>query len=986
MITKEEARTKVAELVERWRSLTPGQVRNTYQEANTRKDFVLGLFRALGWDTDRAEEVFEERKAGRGEVDYAFRIREISRFYLEAKPLRDELASHPEWVKQAVTYAYNKSIPYVVLTNFRDLWVYNGDVRPQRFLTLRADQYVDDFDLLWLLSKESTEQGLLEQEAEKNGALPPRVRVERRLYENLAEWRERLSRELHAYQLGISLALLDEMIQRLFNRLIFIRSCEDRRIEEPVLQPLARQFRSRTLRGSLWDSLKRVFSDFDQGYDSELFTPHVLDLQAVFQDDTLADVLTGLYGPPGGHVAYDFSVIDGDVLGRVYEQYLGHVSQVVRKRHQELQARLDLGMPQDQALAETLEVIQRPQRRRSQGIYYTPQWVVDYLVAQTVGRFIQEHPNRPDAIHDIRVLDMACGSGSFLIRAYSELLDFHGQGRPPEWVFSDERLSILRNSIFGVDLDPQAVEIARLNLLLRALRERQRLPELRENIKRGNSLISEGEPEKHPFDWDREFPLIMKEGGFDVVIGNPPYVRIQSLPRDEADYYRAHYDSAFGSFDLYIMFIEQGLRLLKTGGRLGFITSGKFLKAEYGKKLQQYIRNQATVEEIVDLSAQKVFADATTYPVMIVLQKGAQERELRYTLVAETTGVSGPGTGVEELATTEVGQSAIVAGAWPPAVGPVKPLLAKLENQSRPLGGLVTHSFQGLISGADDVFIVKGVGQPSQELVTVMNMLTGVQYELEAFMLHPTLVGSRHLQRWRIENTDSYLIFPYELVDESPQLMSDKRLEVESPRVWQYLLQHKYDLETREHGRWRGTQWYKFGRHQNLLQFLKSSQRILATSMAIQPSFAIDAYGKLFFTGGGSSGVYGLVFAPTNDLRLEYLAALLNSSLLGYLLKSMSSPFRGGYYVQRPQYLRRLPIRVLDLGKRADKRQHEGIVGLVEEMLRLQQRLAPLRGAPSEAQADLERRVAHVDRAIDEAVYALYGLTDAERRLVENET
>ena len=768
MTAKDEARARVAELIASFQALSSSQVRDTYQEANTRKDFVLPLMGALGWNTNSAEEVFEERRAGRGEVDYAFRLRGVSRFYLEAKPLRDELTSHPEWVKQAVSYAYNKSIPYVVLTNFKDLWVFNGDVRPQRFLTLPVGQYLDDFDLLWLMSKEATEQGLLEREAEKHGALPPRVAVERRLYENLAEWRGRLSRELHLYEPGLSLGLVDETVQRLFNRLIFIRSCEDRRIEEPVLQPLTRQLSNRTLRGSLWDSLKRVFADFDKGYDSELFMSHVLDQQAFFQDDTLAQVIDGLYGPPGGLVAYDFSVIGADVLGRVYEQYLGYVSQMVRQRHQELQSRLDLGMPQDQALAETLEVIQRPKRRKAQGIYYTPQWVVDYIVGQTVGRFVEENKNRSDAIHDMKILDMACGSGSFLIRAYDALLDHHSLGRPPDWVFSDERLSILRNSIYGVDLDPQAVEVARLNLLLRALRERQLLPELRDSIKRGNSLVSGGEDElrphfgdewrdKQPFNWEREFTDIMNAGGFDVVIGNPPYVRIQSLPRDEADYYRANYESAFGSFDLYVMFVEQGLRLLKPGGRLGFITSGKFLKAEYGKKLQQHILRQATVEQIMDLSAQQVFGDATTYPVMLVLRKGAEDRKLRYTFVPEDPTDPGPENRIGQAPSVDVEQAALTEGRWPPQ--PSRRVAAARSVSVKPLGELCPNIFVGLQTSADRVFVVQVRGRG--DLVRTYSRATKKEHLLETDLLRPVLVGSAQVHRWQVVDRNLAVIFPY---------------------------------------------------------------------------------------------------------------------------------------------------------------------------------------------------------------------------------
>lgn len=201
-------------LVASFEALTASQVQRTNEEA-TKQGYILPLLHALGWNPEDVNEVAPEERAPSGRVDYAFRIRGVSRFYLEAKPLRDELTAHPEWVNQAVSYAYNKSIPYVVLTNFKDFWVFNGDIRPQRFLTLNSSQYVDELDLLWLLSKDATQQGLLEREAEKHGALAPRVSVERRLYEDLAQWRGRLSRELHLYQPEHTLALVDETVQRL---------------------------------------------------------------------------------------------------------------------------------------------------------------------------------------------------------------------------------------------------------------------------------------------------------------------------------------------------------------------------------------------------------------------------------------------------------------------------------------------------------------------------------------------------------------------------------------------------------------------------------------------------------------------------------------------------------------------------------------------------------------------------------------------------
>lgn len=589
-INPDTSRQRIAELLEQWRSLGNPQIRQDYHEANTRKDFILPLFDALGWNTASADEVFEEQRVATGAVDYAFRLRGVSRFYLEAKALREELASNPNYVTQAVTYAYTKGVPWVVLTNFKELWAYSGDVQPRRFLTLSADRYLEDFNLLWLLSKDAVEAGTLEQEAARSGAFPPRISIENRLYDQLSQWRGTLFTQLHQSRSDLSLAVVDETVQRLFNRLIFIRTCEDRKIEDTVLLPLLRT-PARRRQTSLLGRLQDIFSEFREAYDSELFDRHVLDEldpRSTILDEALSSIINGLYQPPGGQVSYDFSIIDADVLGRVYEQYLSHVAQVVRQRVREYQLSLERGASPQQALEEAIEVIERPQRRKAQGIYYTPRWVVDYIVRHTVGRFISEHPNNSDAIANLRILDPACGSGSFLIRAYDELLQHHAQGRPSEWVFSDERLPILRNNIYGVDLDPQAAEIARLNLLLRAVRERQRLPELAGNIKVGNSLISgsaaqlspffgDSWREKHPFNWEEQFPGVMGEGGFDVVVGNPPYVETSPIAEEERDYYRSCYESAHGLFDLYVLFLEKGIQLLKPGVGLALSLLANFL-------------------------------------------------------------------------------------------------------------------------------------------------------------------------------------------------------------------------------------------------------------------------------------------------------------------------------------------------------------------------------------------------------------------------
>lgn len=972
MDAKEAARRQIEELVEKYKTILAPE-RRQYNEAATKQGFVLPLFRALGWNPDDTDEVAPETKAGTGRVDYAFRINGVSRFYLEAKLLRSEL-DHPGWEKQAVSYAYSRGIPFVVLTNFKDLWVFNADVRPRRFLTLGAERYLEELESLWLLSKEAVGEGELEKAAERYGAAPPKIPIEKRLFEQLREWREELFTEIHQYRPDLPMTQVDETIQRLFNRLIFIRTCEDRRLEDPVLEPLVRGSKGELLKG-----LRRAFRRFDGYYNSDLFAKHLVD-EVQIEDPLLENILDGLYKVGKSDLRYDFSVIDADILGRVYEQYLGHVAQIAGRRHREMQLRLEQRLAPERAVEEVIEVVERPRRRKEQGIYYTPKWVVDYIVRQTVGRFLEENGKNADRIHEIKVLDPACGSGSFLIRAYDELLRWHARnaGMALEHLTQEYRMPVLRKNIFGVDLDVQAVEIARLNLLLRALARRELLPSLAENIRQGNSLISGGEEElrpyfgdgwreKHPFNWEEEFREVMKGGGFDVAIGNPPYVRIQTLDRDEAEYYRGRYESAHGSFDIYVPFIERGLRLLKPGGRLGFITSGKFLKAQYGRKLQELLLREATVETIVDLSAQRVFGEATTYPVIVILRRGASKSLLHYISVGgDVKAETGPALGT--LPVVEVPQAAMKDGVWPPILLKTDRLLEKLGKRSTLLGELWEDMFQGPVTGKDDVFII--------------NASRALASGLEKELLIPLLKGSLHIRRFYASSTDLLLVFPYSKEDNRFNLIKESVLQSQFPGVWAHFMKNRAILENRERGKFRNSGWYGFSRPQNLLRM--RSPKLLCPSMAQQACFLIDLRGLWAIVGSGSGGggAYGMTLKQDLLISSLYLLGVLNSKLATYYQKRLASPFRGGYFGYDQQTLRRFPIRSIDFARPEEKAMHDRIVRLVGEMLELQKRLGPVRHVASSEREELLREVTRKDLEIDEAVYELYGLTAGERRLV----
>jgi type I restriction-modification system DNA methylase subunit len=982
--SKENARQEIAKLVEKYQSLSQAAIKG-YTEAQTRRVFIEPLFSALDWDIYGGEEVVEEVKAVAGRVDYVFKLHGVSQFYLEAKPLRAELTK-PEYVKQAITYAYNKGITWAVLTNFEGLRIYNAQTgRP--FITLSCDNYPTSLDDLWLLSKESLEHNALNERAEKYGALPPRLGIERQLYNQLRQWREALFTQLHHYNQHLNYSQIDEVIQRFFNRLIFIRTCEDRRIEDRILLGAVHEWRSSGRKGELIEILRHIFRDFDGYYDSDLFALHLTD-KAFIDSVTIEDIIDGLYQVRGGVANYDFSIIDADVLGAVYEQYLGHVATVVKQRAKEAQAKMDLGFPTEP----TFELTAKKQRRKEQGIYYTPRFVTDYIVKETVGRFLKERSH--NEVVNMKILDPACGSGSFLIRAYDALLNYHAEDKvkPVSQLDQWERRPILLGNIFGVDLDMQAVEIARLNLLLRSLARRETLPNLADNIRCGNSLISGTEDdlkgyfgrkwrERKHLNWEQEFPDIMAKGGFDIVIGNPPYVRIQSLPRDEADYYREHYHSAFGSFDIYVLFLEQAIKLLKPGGRLGFITSGKFLKADYGKKIQQILRQDCIIESIIDLSAQQVFAEATTYPVIIVLQKGAEEKLLNYTFIPVDIDLfkKAQPIDVSTMPTTATNQESIGRGVWPPATS-TDTILAKLSHNTAPLGKLAERIFQGLVTSADKIYILEKCGELSKGLIKAYSRSLEQELELESALLKPLLSG-KAIERYGHPTPSQLLLFPYKVSEGKAELISPQEFSSTYPGCWEYLLQNRRALENREDGKMRHEKWYAYVYPKSLA--LHDRQKIMTGVLASKSRLTFDNDGVFYFMGGGNAGGYGVVLKEANRKNYLYTLGLLNSSLLDFNLKKISSPFRGGFFSYARRYIEKLPIRCINFANPAEKKKHDDLVALVEKMLELNKRLAPLRNAPCNELDELLREIERTDKEIDNLVYDLYELTEEERKIVE---
>lgn len=596
---KEKAKKEIKGLIEKYKKLTPFQRKN-YNEATTRKDFIMPLFEALGWDTYNTfipGEVIEEEPAIKGTVDYSFRLNNSPQFLVEAKALNINL-DDIVWAKQAVGYAWNMGIEWIVLTDFEGLKLFNSSWKvdtPHSSLELTYKEYLTRFDDLWLFSKEGFKNGDLNKQAEKWGITAKRIEVDERLANDLIAWREILFKNFKAWNQNIKELEIDEAVQRILDRFIFIRSCEDRKIESPILwQSFQKWSKNIAKEYNFLKILKPIFRKFDEKYNSNLFSPHLCE-ELDTEGAPFGEIISELYGDIESGVKYKFDVIKPDVLGKVYEQYLGYLSKKVEKNG------LD----------------RRRTRRREQGIYYTPTFIVDYIAQSALKEATINKPLKE--IANLKLLDPACGSGSFLVKGFNilnkEIRKKRRSERKTEHILSKYRL--LTNNIYGVDLDKQAIEITRLNLLLNAIEPSYKLPLLSGNIKVGNSLISGNEEElkkyfgkewnkKEAFNWEEEFQNIFKGNnpGFDVIIGNPPWVSLKgkqkslSLPEKEIEYLLRKYNCDTYRPNLFEMFIWKSLSLLKKGGILSFIVPDRLCANEQFVKIRKFILENFSIKKL----------------------------------------------------------------------------------------------------------------------------------------------------------------------------------------------------------------------------------------------------------------------------------------------------------------------------------------------------------------------------------------------------
>ena len=1004
----------IQQLVARFTDQRSAYQSGKYNETQLRRDFLDPFFEALGWDvTNRknysekyrevVHEVSVEVDGGAKAADYAFQSGGHVHFFVEAKKPAVNIEVNPEPAFQIRRYGWSAKLNVSVLSDFEQLAVYDCRQKPVhgdpahvgRVNLYSFTEYLDKWDeIAGLLSYDAVHQGSLEKFTDSLKGKRGTADVDDAFLAEMEHWREELARVIALRNVKLTQREINTAVQLIIDRIIFLRICEDRGIEPE------NGLRDATDGIDVYGDLMELFKKADKKYNSGLFHfdtekgqssyPDALTPTLKIDDKVFKDILANLYLPKS---PYAFKYFSAEILGQVYERFLGKVIRLTAGGH--------------------AKVEEKPEVRKAGGVYYTPTYIVEYIVKNTVGELLKDKTPADLFLDPIRIVDPACGSGSFLLGAYQYLLDWtlnwYMANDPAKWakgknppIFEgdqswqltmEKKKELLTSHIFGVDIDAQAVEVTKLSLLLKVVENpgqltllgERILPDLGENIKCGNSLIgpdyyeeqqltmfdSEEQYRVNAFDWHKAFPQAFAKGGFDAVIGNPPYIRIQALKEwapTEVEFYKKQYKAASkGNYDIYVVFVEKGLGLINQSGRLGFILPHKFFNAKYGEPIREIISKGNHLTRVVHFGDQQVFVGATTYTCLLFLKK-YNSNPLVFERVSNLEGWQKRSLGVS----ASIDLLDIPSSEWNFAVGKGSTLFERLMNLPVKLGDL-SKIFVGLQTSADVVFLFKEFIEEDSRFL-VQSKILSRQISLEKDLLKKVVRSGEIGRYWA--NPTALVLFPYEKTKGNFHLINEALIKSKYPDTYNYLLQSKKLLSEREHGKFKESGWYQLY-PKNLDTW--EQPKILLPYMITRLAAYYDE-DNLYFV-NVTTGGFGLNI-PMKFGSEKYFIGLLNSKLLDWIFKQVSSSFHGGYFAANKQFLVQLPMRLLNLTDPVDIACHDRMVNLVETMLNLHKMSAAAR-LPDEKER-LARQIESTDHQIDQLVYDLYGLTPDEIKIVES--
>ncbi|MCA8109228.1 Eco57I restriction-modification methylase domain-containing protein [Burkholderia sp. AU36459] len=955
-----------------------------YQETEVRVEYIDPLLELLGWDMTNArglpnnlkDVLREESQEGDGgRPDYTFRIASAKKFFIEAKKPSVDIANNRAAAFQVRSYGHTVGLPVSILTNFRTLRIYDTRLEPK--LGDDADVgLLDSIDYADLPARFADLHARFGRDNVARGSIDSMygnttagtLAVSEKFLARINGWRLRLTNELHERYPELSVAELSDLAQKVVNRIIFLRMCEDRGIE-------ARETLRKVAGKRSCIELRTLFKKLDDRYNTGLFDVS----QDRFQDryelnaTLFYEFVEEVYSPTS---PYSFAVLDADFLGQVYEHFLAE--------------RLEL--LEDGSIG----LVKKPDYEDRE-IVTTPQPLVEEVIQRAVNaRFSAAPVSTFEELCEVKILDIAVGSGRFLVHALDKLVDtaigilqrnpkdlriYKVSGNEVRLRF-EAKCQLLEKCLFGIDVDFNAIEVARFGLIVKLLEDetfdtlpaaKRILPDLNANVVWGNTVVgkdfdapSSVVDKTVPIDWATE-GLPSK---FDVVVGNPPYVTTEDMRkanRYEFDYYKEKYDSSHKQFDKYFIFIERSLNSLTAAGAVGLLVPNKWLTIESATKLRKLLIDRVAVREILNFGNESLFAGKSAYVCILVLQSGIADFCYRDIHKQAEFELDPNGKGYVQSATALTGFG---EGAWVlPGTPEEHVVLKMLYRNSRKLSGLVDIK-NGVQTSKNNVFVISNYVDAG---ATVVFDKEGKRWEVEKALTRPYVADSGQVKSFRELSADALVIFPYRVgPNGAAQVLSPEALRRSFPLGWNYLYHYRTVLERRDvappppEG-----VFYAFGRHQALDTVFKCPKIIYSVNQT-GDKYAFDTVGVAVASGGTAGEV--MVLNPRDGYSLEFIMGLLNQRAIEYFVRKRGSPFRGGYYSRGSAVLADVPVPALDLTNDATHiGAHEAIVQNVREIMDLKSKLAVATGR---LVTQFQRRLHAAEENLERRFNALWGFSD----------
>jgi hypothetical protein len=933
--------------------------------------------------------------------------------------LKDQKSKNLDAIEaQAFNYHNSHSnSKYIIISNFNELRFYIDKKTAYEKFDLFYLTYDEFKKLHLLLSYESIKEGLPLKLKEKSANFE--LQISKELYKDFSLFRTHLFENIVKNN-SLDKSTLLRLTQKLCDRIIFMLFAEDRGLlRHNTIKEIREEFKAQKFTSyTLYDIYKFYFNAINEGnkklgipkYNGGLFAKDEL-LDTLIIDDEYLDMKAQKLSD------YDFmSDVSVNILGHIFEQSLTDL--------EELQANI-----------EHTDFDKKKSKRKKDGVFYTPEYITRYIVDNTLGRLCYEKKEelqiggeiltpsntkklkKAEQTHkqniltyrewltNLKILDPACGSGAFLNQALEFLINEHTLVRDMLLPFEDLTLGyeiekeILEHNLYGVDINEDAVEIAKLSLWLRTAHKGRELTKLADKILCANSLL------EMPFD----------EGSFDVVIGNPPYVRVQGLKsnyEDEAKLYEAKYKSATGNYDLYALFLEMSFGMLKSTGKLSYILPHKFLISDFGSGLRGFLAENRAVESLLHFGSEMVFEDASTYTCIITLSHNNEN--LNFKAIS-------PKDIFEPFNYDTVSYQKLSSEKWNLSNQDTTKVLDKIKQQPLVVKDVFAKIFQGAKTGSDDIFLLF---KTQNELYSkALDKIV----EVESGLLKPMLKGE-DISRYANLQNRYFVIFPYLLEDGKAKPMSEAYIQENFPNGHKYLKANEEYLRGREKGRFNNPkEWFLFSRNQGVNYFHFS--KIIIQELSFGSNLTFDNVGMCH------AGQYSMVKKADIKEDDKFFLALLNSSLMWFFIKNTSTEFRGGYFAYQTKYIEPFPLpklksldeqkpfvekadKMLSLNKQLQetKQNFTNELGLekltkklqnfeeleFEEFIKEYAKAKKLKFADKLAERNfkqewqaifendktivckLKDEIAKTDKEIDKMVYKLYDLSEDEIRIVEN--